>query len=281
MLVYSNSFVLNPDGGPKAVIDQIAEWVGQTRKSFVDSERLERGIRELKFVDGAALSSLATADEKGQPVFPYYFCARLVHGQPDVPGRRWVTEVGIRQTNESDTLQCSVLLKTDEISARVTAPIQVTRPKIVQKLIEHCSPIGKTPGLSIIRLNEENTTAFAYEIEHESRRHPIVQISCNREGIYPVSPERLQSVLIGLAQVIEIQADADTYKIEKSLGRRYSAYGGAINIIFPPFLKSTGFVATSTRTPAGTAIMSPPSQRAARRSSGAYRCPARHAPQNP
>lgn len=233
MLVYANSFFLNPDGGARAVINQIATWLAQTRRSYVDPERLSKGIRELRFTDGATLSSIATVDEDDQPFFPYQFCARLMHPQPEVPGRRWVAEVGILQGSESDALQCSVLVKTDEVSARVTAPIQVTRPLIVQQLIQHCTPLGNTPGLSIVRLDEANAAAFAYEIEHQSRRHPIVQISCDREGGYPVTPERLRSVLTGLAQVIEISTEADTYKIQRILGRRYSAYGGAINIIFP------------------------------------------------
>jgi hypothetical protein len=233
MLVYANSFDLNPADGPAAVIAQIAAWVGQPRKTFVDPERLFKGIRELKFADGASLSSLATLEDEGLPIFPYHFCARLMHGDPGVPGRRWVTEIGMRQTTKDETLQCSVLVRTDEISARVTAPIQVTRPRIVELLIRNCTPVGQTPGLSIIRLTDENAAAFGYEIEHESRRHPLVEMSCDREGHYPILPERLRSVLIGLAQVVEIPDGADTFKIEGILGRRYSSFGGAINIVFP------------------------------------------------
>ncbi len=233
MLVYANSFVLNPDGGPRAIIDQIATWVGQTRRSFVDAARLANGIGELRFADGAALSSRATLDDEDGIVFPYHFCARLVHGQPGVPGRRWVTEVGFRQASDEATLDCSVLLRTDEVSAKVTTPIQVTRPRIVQQLIEHCQPVGETPGLVVIRVTEQNAAAFAYEIEREGRRHPIVQISCDRDGIYPVAPARMRSVVMGLAQVIDIPAEADTYEIQRILGRQYSVFGGAIRIVFP------------------------------------------------
>lgn len=141
-----------------------------------------------------------------------------MHSEPGVPGRRWVAEVGILKASKSDALQCLVLLKTDEVSARVTAPIQVTRPRIVQQLIEHCTPVGDTPGLSIIRLNEENATAFSYEIEHQSRRHPIVQISCDGEGVYTVTPERLRSVLAGLAQVIEIPTESRYSRLREFLG---------------------------------------------------------------
>ncbi|MEN2989684.1 hypothetical protein WG926_15315 [Tistrella sp. BH-R2-4] len=233
MLVYANSFDLNPPGGLAAVVAQIATWVRQTRKNVIDRERLAKGIRELKFADGAALSSHATIDDDGLPIFPYHFCVRLMHSDSVVPGRRWVTEIGIRQMAHDDVLHCSVLLKTDEISTRVTAPIQVTRPRIVELLITNCTPVGGTPSLSVIRVTEENAAAFAYEIEHESRKYPLVEISCDREGHYPISPERLRSLLIGIAQVVEIPAEADTFNIEVILGRKYSSFGGAINIIFP------------------------------------------------
>lgn len=233
MLVYANSFTLNPDGGPMAVIDQIATWVGKPRQYFIDQERLAIGIRELRFADGAILRSQATVDAEGRPIFPYHFCAQLSHGQLGVPGRRWVSEIGIRQEGDGGTLECSVLLKTDEISAKVTTPIQVTRPGIVQRLIECCNPVSGTPGLSIIRLTEENASAFAYEIEHENRHAPLILISCDSDGIYPVKPERMLSVAMGLAQVIEIPPGANTYEIQRILGRKYSAFGGAINVIFP------------------------------------------------
>ena len=233
MLVYANSFSLNPDGGFPDIIAQIASWVGGPRKSYVDPKRLGAGIRDLRFTDGASLISLATLDDQGNPIFPYHFSARLTHAQPGVPGRRWVTEVGLKQVAAGQEILCSVLLKTDEISAKVTDPIQVTRPRIVEFIVGQCGPSHDTPGLSIIKLTEENARALGYEIERESRRHPIVEVSCDRDGRFPVAPERLRSVLLGLAQVIEIPMDTDTYRIEAMIGRRYSAFGGAINIISP------------------------------------------------
>jgi hypothetical protein len=40
-------------------------------------------------------------------------------------------------------------------------------------------------------------------------------------------------VLVGLADVVDIQVDVDTYNLQDIVGRRYIAFGGAINIIFP------------------------------------------------
>lgn len=232
MLVYANSFALNPPGGVNDVIVQISTWVGGARKSYVDPSRLASGIRDLRFDDGAALSSVVTLDDHGDPIFPYHFSARLTHGQPGVPGRRWVTEIGMRQVAPDQEIQCSVLLKTDEISARVIDPIQVTRPRIVEYLLSRCHPLPTTPGLAVIKMTEANAATLGQDIEVEGRRHPIVQISCDRDGKLPIAAERLQSVLIGLAQVIEVPAEANTYRIEEIIGRKYSVFGGAINIIF-------------------------------------------------
>jgi hypothetical protein len=240
MLVYANSFSLKPTGGFTDVIAQVASWVGAPRKIYVDPVRLGAGIKDLRFTDGASLSSLATLDDQGSPIFPYHFSARLAHGQPGVPGRRWVTEVGLRQAAADQEILCSVLLRTDEISAKVTDPIQVTRPRIVELIVGRCGPSNHTPGLSVIQLTEENAAAFGYEVEREARRHPIVEVSCDREGRFPVAPERLRSVLVGLAQVIEIPAHTNTYRLEEMLGRRYSAFGGALNIISPYRATETG-----------------------------------------
>jgi hypothetical protein len=233
MLVYANSFSLSPTNGFSDVIVQIAAWVGKNRQSYVDPARLGAGIKDLRFSDAASLSSLATLNDQGEPVFPYHFCAKLTHGQSGVPGRRWVTEVGLRQEAPSQEVFCSVLLRTEEISAKVTDQIQATRPRIVEQIVTRCGPSASMPGLSVIRLTEENAAAFGYEIERETRRHPIVEVSCDQNGQFPVDLEHLRSVLVGLAQVIEIPLQADTYRLEEMLGRRYSAFGGAINIISP------------------------------------------------
>jgi len=233
MLVYANSFSLNPENGIDDVIQQIATWVGSTRKSYVDPLRLGAGIKELRFSDGAFLSSLATLDDQGSPIYPYYFSAKFAHGQPGVPGRRWVTEIGLKQAAAGQEILCSILLRTDEISTKVKDPIQVTRPRIVEFIVDRCRPSGDTPGLSVIKLTETNASGFEYEIERPTRRHPIVEVSCDREGRFPVSSSRLRSVLVGIAQVIEVPAEANTYRIEEILGRRYSAFGGAINVISP------------------------------------------------
>lgn len=233
MLVYANNFVFEPKNGPEQIIHLVAKWVGQRAKGYVDSTRLAEGIRELRLKDGSILTSRGTVSAEKQTIYPYVFCVQLSHRDEMVSGRRWVTEVGLRQESAGKPVECSVLLKTDEVSARVTDPIQVTRPRLVQQLIEDCSPVGQTPGLNVARLNEESASAFLSEVERDEREHPIALISCTRDSVYPVDPGRLRSILVGLADVVEVPASVDTFAVETIVGRRYIAFGGAINIIFP------------------------------------------------
>lgn len=179
------------------------------------------------------MSSRSTVEDKKLVTHPYLFCARLSHSDDRVSGRRWITEVGLRQEDAGKPVECSILLKTDEVSARVTSPIQVTRPKLVKHLIENCHPVGQTPGVTVKTLGEESATAFLREVERDVRHHPIVLVSCVKDGTYFVAPERLRTILVGLADVVDVPAGVDTYQLQETVGRRYIAFGGAINIIFP------------------------------------------------
>lgn len=233
MLIYANSFWFEPTGGPDEIIQLIAKWVGQRAKSFVDGDRLANGIRELKLRDGSTLTSNTTGSLAEGVTYPYLFSAQLSHRDDTVSGRKWITEVGLRQEAAGKPVECSLLLKTDEVSARVTAPIQVTRPKLVEKLIRACKPAAETPGLSVKTLDENSAKAFLHEVEREARGYPLVLISCSREGICPVEPERLRSVLTGLAEVVTVPSGVDTFAIEEEVGRRHMAFGGAVNVVFP------------------------------------------------
>ncbi len=87
--------------------------------------------------------------------------------------------------------------------------------------------------MSVKRLDQESAMAFLHEVEREEREHPITLISCDRDGAYPVDLERLRSILVGLSDVVAVPVSVDTFAIEEIVGRRYIAFGGAINVIFP------------------------------------------------
>src|SRR5690606_37974861 len=120
--------MFQPERGLEQIIQLVAKWVGQRSKSYVDTARLAEGIRELKLRDGSTLTSRATLSNDKEKLYPYWFCAQLSHRDEKISGRRWITEIGLHQEADGAPIECSLLLRTDEVSARVTAPIQVTRP---------------------------------------------------------------------------------------------------------------------------------------------------------
>lgn len=233
MLVYVNNFLFEPEQDSDQVVQTVARWVGQRSNSYVDAMRLAEGIRELKLRDGSTLTSRATLSGDKGKTFPFWFCAQLSHRDEKVSGRKWITEVGLHQEANGMPVECSLMLKTDEVSARVTAPIRVTRPRLVEQLIQSCKPLGQTPGLKVKQLTLESALAFLHEVERDQRDYPIVIVSANRDAEYPVESERLRSILVGLADVVCVPADEDTFAVEEVIGRRYMAFGGAINIVFP------------------------------------------------
>jgi hypothetical protein len=245
MLIYSSRFVFEPDSGPQKIIDCVAKWMGKRSGGYVNARFLAEGMRQ-RLRDGSLVESRATVDQDKARTYPFLFCAQLSHGDEDVAGRRWFTEIGLRQLQPGSEVECTILLKTDEISARVTAPIQVTRPRLVQSLTQECNPSGNTPGLRIKRLDESSAAAFLMEVEREERQYPIIVISTTRDGSYLVAPERLRSLLVGIAEVVEVPAGVDTFRIEEVVGRRYGAWGGAINVLFQSRTGSQGVYCDST-----------------------------------
>ena len=228
MLVYCSLLTLEPKDGVERIVATVARWVGQKTQSFVDPGSLRKELQQ-RLKDGSTVFSVSSSSG------PSFLCAiSFTHGDTKVAGRQWITEVGIRQETPEDPVDCSILLKTNEVSARVIEPIQVTRPRIVEYLVKECLPSSSTPGLRERRLDEEGARDFLKSVEDERRRTPYVVVSATTEGHYIAAPSRLASLLVGVADIFVIPHQADTFEIEHLVGSKYSAWRGAINVIFAP-----------------------------------------------
>lgn len=234
MLIYANSLTLNPAGGRDTLIELIAKWMGFRAKTYINPQELAKGIGSFRLKDHSTVTSSATLDHAGKPLFPYYFCATLSHQDQQVSGRRWTTEVGLFQASPVDPYIASVLLKTDEVSARVTTPIKPTRPKLVEMLVDSGRPTGQTAGIKVKILNLKSAPAYLIDCQRPDRRYPIILISSPFEGPDIIDADRLRSMLVGLADVVIIEPGANTFALSDAIGKSFMAYGGAINIIFPP-----------------------------------------------
>jgi len=233
-LVYANKFLLNPDKGPDQIIRIFAEWVDHKlgRHTYIDRQKLAGGINELKLGNGLIVSSWSTSISKQKEDFPFLFCARLSHPDREVSGRLWITEMGLRQEKYGQHITCSVCVKTEENSADAYTEITASCPKFIPQLINRCNAVGYVPGLEIKQLTQESAKGFLSEVERTTRDFPIVLVSADQRGEYSVELERLRSVLVGLADVVYIPRNEDTFAIERSIGRQLIVFNGAIRIIF-------------------------------------------------
>ncbi len=231
MIVYSNFIKFDQSVDPLEIIKCVADWLGvEKRNGYIDPKWLFEGVLETKLNDGGVISAVSNISSDNGA---FQFCARYSHKDKDVNGRKWVSEIGIDFEGKGGAIECSVLVKTEEASARVNDPIKPTRPKLIPKLISKCLASQGVVGLKIKTLDERSAPLFLSEVERHDRIYPIVLVSHKSGGELLVDIDILNSYLIGLADVVHVPHDVDTFRLGSILGDSYKVYDGAINIIFP------------------------------------------------
>ena len=226
MLVYANNFSFNSDCSLDEMFAVLAEWLSRKTRQPLSSEAL-KASKNIPIHSG----SLQTwTDDNSNP---HLFALRYSHPDSRTSGRQWMIEVGFFHDLSPAASLCTILVQTSEISARVVEPVQATRPVFVPQLANLCSTSQKIPGLEAIMLDGTGVEALPDQIEDAYRQHTIVLVSATPSGEYPVDPVSLTSQLVGLAEVILVPPAMDTYWVARVLGDRYTAYRGAISVIFP------------------------------------------------
>lgn len=225
MLVYCASF--NLESSVPDVFNEVAAWLSKQLKAGVDAKRLMDGCPINKGKHQVQVAILK--DE-----YPILYCVRYSHPDNAVRGRQWVVELGVQQNSSEPKVQCSILLETNEVSSRVEAPVQATRPILVYRLMESCRPVAQTPGREVILLGEDNAESIRNWIESEARKNPLVIVSPTGYGKYLADPEQLRFQLSGIADVIQIATDASPSRIGQFIGQDYAVKNGAAILIYPP-----------------------------------------------
>lgn len=172
---------------------------------------------------------------------PKIYSIMYTHPDRNVSGRQWITEIGIRREKGSTFI--SILLEISDVSTMVDAKPIATRPSLVSYLKRNCvfdlDVIGQK--VDYIKSQYGDFQYLMHEISRDDRTYPLVFISEGNDG-FPVIPEKLQEQLIGLAQVVATSGKMDSWEMERLLGRHYSSWGGAINIIYP--MNKSGYIGT-------------------------------------
>jgi len=227
MLVYANCLELEGDGY-HAVVSSLSGWLKRKTNRTISISELS-GNNKIS-IDGFWVTTVSASAES-----PRLYAITIKHPDSEVRGRQWVLEVGINVS--SDKTKVSIVLRTDEISSLVSSEISATRPVLVRYISENGKLAAGTIGVSTSSVGESFDTyrALLYDIERGDRQYPIVLVSPDTKSQYPIDVNRLQELLLGLAQVVKVEEDFNSYEMEEVLGRRFSAWDGAINILHIPF----------------------------------------------
>jgi|GEM_PF-444480 len=228
MIVYANSIWLDKLTTLADVFSAITLWFSKkTKEKIFPDTFTEQPLRI--FGDDSKLEIIKTDHS-----YPIIYSLRYSQRDNEVPGRQWITEIGIRKLDLESELQISFLVKTSEISINVPPPQHTTRPLVILELLNKCRPSIRTIGTCVRCLSNQNDIVdLSYEIDLPERTYPIILVSPSPEGSYLVELDKLLFQTIGLAEIIQIPIDANTYYISDVLGKNRSAYNGAINILFP------------------------------------------------
>ena len=233
MLVYANVIETRPTAdGVRLVLDAVGGWLARKTYNFILAEQLQDGYsRRLK--DGKEVAvHIAGGGQDGYPIL-----ASVVFGHPDdrVPGRKWFLRIGVRQENPESSSTVTVVAETSDISVQVgRAPVFATRPGVVCDIVGKCGVKEGFPSPEPLVLDGDGGDAFLDKLEDPSRSYAIVLVSPDPYSEKPlINPNVAASLTIGLAEVHTFANKSATFNIAQAVGRNRSAWGGAVNIVFP------------------------------------------------
>lgn len=235
MQVYANTFVLEGREAFQCAVGSIHGWLMQVMDGqFALADILRTNEFSINTPAHPRLTAVISEDDS-----PKYYAWRLVHGEVPFVGRKWIVELGLKVESETVVFSCAV--STEEQSTLVRSPVNAARPRVIGYVLKNLEDryearlSSGVPGLQLKRLGgqTEEYSAFLAEIERDDRDYTLVLVGPCKDGTYLVNTSKLQDALFGLAQVIEVSTSYDSYEMEETLGKRWSVWDGAINIIRP------------------------------------------------
>jgi hypothetical protein len=245
MLVYANHLAFQGTGADEAVFKAVGGWLKEQLGYGLRPEQLREdgdfdGYRD-KDKARSWLRVCATNEED-----PQLYSWVLRTNDPNVYGRQWFTELGLRIVHGDADLTC--LVKVDDQSTLVADPVSASRPRVIIYAVNNILKASgvvlsaSVPGVSLKMVGQDVDTyrGLLAEIERRDRNFPIVLVSPTVEGNYLIDPVSLQQDLVGLAQVVQIAPSFNSYEMAEILGERWSAWGGSVNILNMP--SKAGFV---------------------------------------
>ena len=235
MLVYANRLQLHGVDSESAAFKAIGGWLKEQLGFGLRPDQL-RSDGEYRGQRGEQRSRLRIFScYDGEPAL----CALVLkHGDADVRGRQWTVEVGVKKS--AGTLEVSCVVRTDERNTLVSSPVSASQPRVIRYILRNVASnkwdvafAEAVPGqiLRPVGKDRDSYRALLHEIQRPNRDAAIVLVSPTREGEYLIDPTALQRILIGLAHVVQVLPGSDTYEMAEVLGRQWSAWNGAVNVL--------------------------------------------------
>jgi hypothetical protein len=243
MLVYANSLQFMGPHAPNAAFRAVGAWLKEHLGYGLTPATLkERGEHKGSRDGTNTWVQIEASSEK----LPELYTWTLKHADAEVRGRQWIIEIGLQLDVSAARFTCVV--GTDDASVLVTAPTFVYRPRVIGYLIRNISDYNDTdffstvPSLSAKSIGDDvySYKAFKSDVEHDWRNYPLVVVSPDLDGRYLIDVSWSPRQLIGLAQLIVVCPSYDRYEMAQTLGTKYGAWSGAINII--DVRRSTGVI---------------------------------------
>ena len=243
MLVYANHLCFLGAGAEDAIFKAIGGWLKEQIGFGLHPDQL-RQEGEFDGQRGDLRSWLriyATTEEE-----PELYAWVLKSGDEDVRGRQWITEVGVKHFRGQWELSCVV--KTEEHSTLVASPVTASQPRVIRyamaniRQAENVELAPSVSGVTVRSVGQDRDTyrGLLAEIERKDRDSAIVLVSPTRHGEYLINATELQQRLLGLAQVVQVSREFNSYEMSEVLGQSRSAWGGSVNILDVP--TQTGLV---------------------------------------
>lgn len=235
MLVYANNLSFRGAGAKDAVLKGVGAWLKEQLGFGLHPDQLQTD-GEFDGFRGESRSWLRirTTLEEDPQLYSW-----VLRNQDDaVHGRQWTTEIGLKFAR--GVLDLSCVVKTDETSTLVSSPIIASQPRVVRYVVnnvlraDHADFTGFVPGVRAFTSGQDRDSfrGLQAHIERPDRDGAVVIISPTKTGEYLLSARELQHRLIGLAQVVEMVPETNSYTMVEEIGESRAAWGGAVNILF-------------------------------------------------
>ena len=235
MLVYANRLQLHGVDSEAVAFKAIGGWL---------KEQLGFGLHPDQLLSDGEYGGQRGEQRSRLRIFSCYdgepaLCAWVLkHGDADVWGRQWTVEVGVKKS--AGPLEVSCVVKTDERNTLISSPVSASQPRVIRYILANVASnkwdvafAEAVPGqiLRPVGKDRDSYRALLHEIQRPKRDAAIVLVSPTWEGEYLVNPTALQRTLIGLAHVVRVLPGSDTYEMAEVLGRQWSAWNGAVNVL--------------------------------------------------